>query len=505
MLNIDQPINKSSIIKVIGVGGGGSNAVNHMFRQGIEGVDFMICNTDIQAIELSEVPVKIQLGEEGHGAGSKPEVGKQAAELSIEKIKEILEKNTKMLFITAGMGGGTGTGAAPVIAETARSMDILTVGIVTMPFTFEGRRRKLQAQKGMEELRKHVDALLVINNDKLMEIHGDLKMTQAFQEADDVLTIAAKGIAEVVTRAGIINVDFEDIKTVIQNSGTAIMGSASAEGEDRAIRAAEEALASPLLNDNKIEGAENILLNITYHEDEISTDEVDDITQFIQKEAGHNAEVIWGLGQDPNLGSQINVTVIATGFKSYNGSIEKKGEKTITKLYDETENETKDEVSKGGKILYTLEGGKDHPVKDLPSSGESSLPKEKETKQTDIFVEEPEIDLENISEPTLISKKSSTEKVAETPLETKEMEELRQGLGKTSRERIKRLRDISIQLKTPQDIDEIERVPAYQRKKVELEEVKYSDDSQVSRYTLNTNEDAPEISESNPYIHDNVD
>ena len=254
-MKFDLPKDQSSIIKVVGVGGGGSNAVNHMYNQGITGVDFIICNTDAQALELSPIVNKIQLGTtltEGLGAGANPEVGKNAAIEDIESLKKILETNTKMVFVTAGMGGGTGTGAAPVIAEAARELGILTVGIVSVPFSFEGRKRKQQADAGLEELRKHVDTLLIINNDKLREMHGNLKMSEAFSKADNILTVAAKGIAEIITVAGYINVDFEDVRTVMSDGGTAIMGSATAEGENRAIKAVSEALSSPLLNDNDI-------------------------------------------------------------------------------------------------------------------------------------------------------------------------------------------------------------------------------------------------------------
>jgi cell division protein FtsZ len=314
MIKFDMPKNQSSIIKVLGVGGGGSNAVNHMFRQGIRGVDFIICNTDAQAMEISPVPTRIQLGDRGLGAGSIPAVGKEAAKQKIDEIREILEKNTQMLFITAGMGGGTGTGAAPVIASIAKELNILTVGIVTLPFAFEGRRRRQQAEEGIRELRQYVDTLLIICNDKIRELHGDLKLSSAFGKADDVLTTAAKGIAEIITVTGYINVDFEDVKTVMKNSGKAIMGCAQAEGENRAMEAVKMALASPLLNDNEIEGASNVLLYITSGEEEISMDEVTEITDYIQKEARSQAEIIWGNGYDESLGKKINITLIATGF-----------------------------------------------------------------------------------------------------------------------------------------------------------------------------------------------
>jgi cell division protein FtsZ len=317
MIKFDMPKNQSSIIKVIGVGGGGSNAVNHMFRQGIKGVDFIICNTDAQAMESSPVPTKIQLGEKGLGAGSIPSVGKQAASQKTDQIREILEKNTQMLFITAGMGGGTGTGAAPVIASIAKELGILTVGIVTIPFAFEGKKRRLQAEEGIIELRKYVDTLLIICNDKLRELCGDLKLSVAFDKADDVLTTAAKGIAEIITVTGYINVDFEDVRTVMSDSGKAIMGCALAEGENRALEAVKAALSSPLLNDNEIEGASNVLLYITSGLEEISMDEVTEITDYIQQEARSQAEIIWGNGYDESLGNKISITLIATGFEAH--------------------------------------------------------------------------------------------------------------------------------------------------------------------------------------------
>ena len=309
MLKFDLPKNQSSIIKVIGIGGGGSNAVNHMFEQGIQGVDFIICNTDNQALEASSIPTKIQLGQRGLGAGSIPDVGRESAMENIADIQQLLEKNTKMLFITAGMGGGTGTGAAPVIAKAAQDMGILTVGIVTIPFSFEGRKRKIQADAGIQELRQHVDSLLIICNDKLREVHGDLKLSEAFEKADSILSVAAKGIAEIITVTGYINVDFEDVKTVMQNSGTAIMGSAIAEGENRATKAVEEAMSSPLLNNNQIKGSNNILLYLASGAEELTMDEVTEITDFIQDAAGSNAEIIWGNGIDESLGNNISITL----------------------------------------------------------------------------------------------------------------------------------------------------------------------------------------------------
>lgn len=313
----DLPKNKSNVIKVIGVGGGGSNAINHMFQAGINGVDFVICNTDAQALQNSAVPNKIQLGvslTEGLGAGANPDVGEQAALESMEDLKAMLDNNTKMAFITAGMGGGTGTGAAPVIAKIAKEMDVLTVGIVTMPFQFEGAMRNKQAQIGIEKLRANVDSLIVINNNKLREVYGNLGFKAGFSKADEVLATAARGIAEVITHHYTQNIDLRDAKTVLSNSGTAIMGSSAASGSSRATEAIMKALDSPLLNDNKINGAKNVLLLIVSGSQEITIDEIGEINDHIQIEAGHGANIIMGVGEDESLGEAIAVTVIATGF-----------------------------------------------------------------------------------------------------------------------------------------------------------------------------------------------
>ena len=317
--SFDLPKNRSNVIKVIGVGGGGSNAINYMFQQGINGVDFVICNTDAQALQESPVPIKIQLGAtltEGLGAGANPEVGAKAAEESLETLKALLETQTKMIFITAGMGGGTGTGAAPILARMAKQMDILTVGIVTMPFQFEGKLRLDQAQKGLDNLRQEVDSLIVINNNKLREVYGNLGFKSGFAKADEVLATAARGIAEVITHHYTQNIDLKDAKTVLTNSGTAIMGSSLASGANRAQEAIVNALDSPLLNDNKIKGCKNVLLLIVSGTEEITIDEIGEINDFIQDEAGHNANIIMGVGEDENLGTAISVTVIATGFNA---------------------------------------------------------------------------------------------------------------------------------------------------------------------------------------------
>lgn len=318
-ISFDLPKNQSNVIKVIGVGGGGSNAINHMFSQGIKGVDFVICNTDAQALENSPVPVKIQLGmslTEGLGAGANPKIGEQSAVESFEEIKNMLSTNTKMIFITAGMGGGTGTGAAPIIAKMAKEMDILTVGIVTIPFQFEGKIRNDQAQIGVENLRQNVDSLVVINNNKLREVYGNLGFKAGFSKADEVLATAARGIAEVITHHYTQNIDLRDAKTVLSNSGTAIMGSANATGDNRAQIAISKALDSPLLNDNKIRGAKNVLLLIVSGSEEITIDEIGEISDYIQDEAGHSANIIMGVGEDESLEGSISITVIATGFNA---------------------------------------------------------------------------------------------------------------------------------------------------------------------------------------------
>ncbi len=377
-ISFDLPKNQSNVIKVIGVGGGGSNAINHMFQQGIKGVDFVICNTDAQALENSPIPNKIQLGvslTEGLGAGANPEVGEQSAVESYEEIKTMLDTNTKMIFITAGMGGGTGTGAAPIIAKMAKELDILTVGIVTIPFQFEGRMRNEQAQLGVERLRAHVDSLIVINNNKLREVYGNLGFKAGFSKADEVLATASRGIAEVITHHYTQNIDLRDAKTVLSNSGTAIMGSANASGNKRAHDAIVKALDSPLLNDNKITGAKNVLLLIVSGREEITIDEIGEINDHIQQEAGHGANIIMGVGEDESLEDAISVTVIATGF-----DVEQQDEIVNT--------ETK-------KIIHTLEDEQRATTQDLTpkSTGNvtpilSPLPKKEEKEEPSIIKHE---------------------------------------------------------------------------------------------------------------------
>ena len=516
----DLPKSQSSIIKVIGIGGGGSNAVNHMFRQGIEGVDFIVCNTDEQALDMSPVPVKVQIGAsltEGRGAGSIPAVGKNAAIENIDQLKSLLEKNTKMLFITAGMGGGTGTGAAPVIAATAKEMGILTVAIVTIPFAFEGRKRKQQADEGIKELRKNVDTLLVICNDKLRELYGNLCLSEAFSKADNILTTAAKGIAEIITVPGYINVDFEDVKTVMKNSGVAIMGSGFAEGENRSVKAVEMALSSPLLNDNQIKGASNILLYIASGSEEIRMDEVTEITEFIQNESGSTAEIIWGNGTDESLGKMIGVTLIATGFDS-SGSYDytattRQVEKTIMPLNQEmvkepvTPQNFDDNVDYNDFVLTT-------------KNGEISL-EVKEEIQTEIplFQNDPVVKKEEVKpEVEMVSTPLNETFIEVKPVEEKEIPKVQPVYDATtlteadtetqrrSQERIKRLRELSTKIKTTQGLTEMEKEPAYLRKNVVLSSVTPSSESNISRYSLNENdENKGELKTNNSYLHDKPD
>jgi len=483
-VKFDLPKDQASIIKVIGVGGGGSNAVNHMFRQGIRGVDFIICNTDQQALDSSPIPTKIQLGStltEGRGAGSIPEVGKNAAIENIDDLKTILANNTKMVFVTAGMGGGTGTGAAPVIAATAKEMGILTVGIVTIPFGFEGKKRRQQAEDGLNELRKAVDTVLVISNDKLREIFGNLSLNAAFAQADNVLTTAAKGIAEIITVTGYINVDFADVHTVMSNGGAAIMGSSMAEGENRAMRAVETALASPLLNDNRITGAKHILINITGGAKEVMMDEIGEIIEHVQDEAGSTANVIFGTGYDETLGDKICVTLIATGFPVGQEEAERRiieMEKTAANMPQVAE-VVKAPAPEPAKVTAertsTVDFGKRDFDEDLFIKGADDRPELNFTITTKEEVpEEKDIDEENM---------------------------------RRSRERLDNLKNLSLKIKSPQSVSDLESVPAFRRRNVRLDAVTPSNENNVSRYTLTENPDDKklEIRPNNSFLHDNVD
>jgi cell division protein FtsZ len=518
VMEFDLPKDSSSIIKVIGIGGGGGNAVNHMYNLGIKGVDFVICNTDQQALDISPVPLKIQLGQsltEGRGAGAIPEIGKNAAIENIEDIKEILSKNTKMVFITAGMGGGTGTGAAPVIARIAKEMDILTVGIVTVPFAFEGRKRKLQAEEGLEELRQNVDTLLIINNDRLREMFGNLSLGNAFAQADDVLATAAKGIAEVISVTGMINVDFNDVSTVMKDSGVAIMGSAEATGENRAIEAVKNALASPLLNDNDIAGAKYVLLNITYGNKEILMDEIGDITDFIQDEAGSTADVIWGHGFDESLGDAICITVIATGFNSAPVTgFEKAPEKKVVSLEDDTVPTMISQPIESPTQVNQLDKKED--VVEEETTEQTDEPflivKEETTQQTEInwsFSSEPKAEEKKEEEVIKHYLTDDMEEKAEmTDVEPKAVLSPEEQAMK-AKERMERIQSYTSKLKSAEGIDDLEKEPAFKRKKIEFDDVPHSSEENMSKFTLSEEEDNGErkieLKQNNSFLHDNVD
>lgn len=510
-MKFDLPQDSQSIIKVIGVGGGGSNAVNHMFRQGIKGVDFVVCNSDQQALDNSPVPAKIQLGlalTQGLGAGSLPEVGKNAAMEALDNVKEALA-DTKMVFITAGMGGGTGTGAAPVIAAAAKELGILTVGIVTIPFAFEGRKRKNQAQEGLEELRKSVDTLLVINNDKLREMYGNLSLANAFAEADNVLTTAAKGISEVITVSGLINVDFNDVSTVMSNGGTAIMGYAEAEGEDRAIKVVEEALACPLLNENDIHGASQVLLYITSGSKEVTMDEVGEISDYIQEEAGSTANIIFGVGFDEELGEKIRAIVIATGFEGTNTipGVRQQREKKILSLDEQvTEQSVTVENTPVSKVETKSENSVEEPylkTKDeTPVSEEKSFTLPFETEAPEAATEQDSTE-KKVHILDLDDNVTSSNHEEETLKSSADVE--REEQEKRARERVMRLKEFSFPKKAS-SIREMENEPAYIRRNIPLDDVPHSSENNVSRYTLSEGEDKKtEIRPNNSFLHDNVD
>ncbi|WP_316736128.1 cell division protein FtsZ [Pedobacter aquatilis] len=533
---------KSSIIKVIGVGGGGGNAVNHMYLSGITGVDFIICNTDAQALESSPIPNKVQLGAsltEGMGAGSIPEVGKNSAIENIDDIKAMLGSTTKMLFITAGMGGGTGTGASPIIAKAAKELDILTVAIITTPFSFEGKRRRLQADEGLEELKKYVDSYLVISNDRLREIFGNLTLGSAFGQADDILTTAAKGIAEIITVPGYINVDFKDVRTVMKDSGVAIMGSHASEGEDRALQAVEGALASPLLKDNEIEGARYILLNISSGMREVTMDEVSVITDYIQEKAGLSADLIWGNCTDETLEDKLSVTIIATGFQTSEERVhEEKNKKKISLLTPE-EAPLVRPVEPVNSFIQPKAAPVEEPVMKLKEEApqadlfggmfnKSEAPKyqepENEIVRHTLIEEEPQAEAPSEQGFEFEIKLAETEYVFETPvaevprmpepepelpvvgLDDNQNDESVEEQLKKSKERIMRLKDLSMKLRTTNGLQELENEPAYKRKQMQLQQVQHSSESQVSRFTLSNDQDGgTEIRPNNSFLHDNVD
>lgn len=546
-MKFDLPTEQSSIIKVIGVGGGGSNAVNHMYRQGIKGVDFIICNTDHQALDMSPVPTKIQLGQsltDGRGAGSIPDVGMNAAIENLEDINDILSCNTKMVFVTAGMGGGTGTGAAPVIAQAAKDMGILTVGIVTVPFTFEGRKRRNQAESGIEKMRQAVDTLLVINNDKLREMFGNLTLVNAFENADDVLAIAAKGIAEVISVTGQINVDFNDVNTVMKDSGVAIMGSAEADGEDRAVKCVESALNSPLLNDNNIQGATYVLLNITYGSKAVLMDEISDITDYIQEEAGDTADVIWGHGFDEELGEKLCVTIIATGFKSapHTGlpiketfkkhDLDDERPTIITKQIDSPiiSPVNQDVKSNDDEIESNVEKSQDqNPIKRyILEDDSSSVSDENDPKiepvQEESFVKSSTETIINDGKVRFLLEEDDCDEVEEINISNadSDVEENNYFESKTktdeksiepkeiSQSRLDRIKKATQKLRSPLGLNEMENEPAYKRRNIELDDVKQSSDPSISRYTLWESDDEngdkqTGLSDNNSFLHDNVD
>lgn len=509
------PKHHKSIIKVIGVGGGGSNAVTHMFNQGIRDVEFVVCNTDAQALKASPVPNKLQIGTsstEGLGAGANPDVGRQAALESKEQIREVLANDTKMVFITAGMGGGTGTGAAPVIARIAKEMDLLTVGIVTAPFSWEGRKKTTAANNGIAELKQNCDTVLVILNDKLREIHGNLPISKAFGEADNVLTTGAKGIAEIITVPGYVNVDFMDVQTVMKGAGAAVMGSAMAEGEGRALRAAEMAISSPLLNNRDIHGAKKILLSIVSGEEaELQMDELGEITEYIQEKAGDEAEVIFGHGIDQSLEQNISVTVIATGFEAteVNSSL---GEpkKTVIDLETNREIAQKEESDSFSEQSQTTLF--DVSKMDTTKEPQSEAREEEEDKE-----EEPTSGYRFLSQlankyqiEELPSASQDSEEERNSSLDNDFMEERNQNFLELKRRRLqeqRRLREEKLRGSSSDhlhgdDFKEKLDVPAYQRKQVRLNDVKPSNERNVSRYNLN---DDDEIMGDNKFLHDNVD
>jgi len=502
LLPFEIPSNKSSIIKVIGVGGGGSNAVNHMFKQGIKGVDFIVCNTDAQALAKSPVEKRIQLGitlTEGLGAGNRPECGRESAVESLELLQIELQNNTKMVFITAGMGGGTGTGAAPVIAALAKELGILTVGIVTIPFRYEGKKRINQAIEGIKEMSKYVDSLLIVNNEKIREMYGDLNAAIAFGMADDVLTVAAKGIAEIITKDGHINVDFADVKTVMTNSGVALMGSGEAEGENRAEDAVKSALNSPLLNNNDIVGAKDILLNITSGTKYATMDEIGYINEFVQEASGNNADLIWGASTDETLGEKIKITIIATGFAT----------KDIPEIYSFQNIQTTDD-----KKLEYIDQNKDIPfIIQKPVENEDKKFKLNDTKE-DIYKNsflDSDLDFkENVG-----SNSISLKRIPENPKELYAIENETSVVYKNELENdnFTQLKQKTTTVITKQisssdfykNVDEYESTPAYLRNKILTDLNKKTDPKEISRYTLTGSGSDTKVSENNPYLHDNVD
>ncbi len=491
--SFDLPKQTNSIIKVLGVGGGGSNAVSHMHDQGIKDVEFVICNTDMQALKSSHVPNKVQLGAhltEGLGAGANPEKGKEAALESKEQIRELLSSGTKMAFITAGMGGGTGTGAAPIIAEVAQDLDILTVGIVTVPFLFEGNKKKENAELGIAEMKKYCDTVLVILNDRLREIYGNLSIREAFAQADNVLANAAKSIAEIITVTSEVNVDFEDVKTVMMRSGAAVMGSSTTNGDGRALRAAEEALTSPLLNNTSIHGAKRILLSIRFGEEaELSMDELTEITDYIQEEAGDDADLIFGQGLDPTLGDQLCVTVIATGFSEMGQAI-RKPERTLIDM-------------DSGSVIE--EEGRIEEETETQAEEDSFFETEEQEEETYELDPQPEVQkITKVQKPFTF--KESERKVEEendyrgiNPANS--ADRLREEAERRSSS-ISAKKSRGSQNLDPEEFKERLEKPAYERKQLMFFQIPDNSRSEMSRFKLN---DDDELLGDNKFLHDNVD
>lgn len=544
IFQFELPKEQSSIIKVFGVGGGGSNAVNHMYDQGIIGVNFVVLNTDAQALDMSPIPNKIQLGPastQGLGAGARPEVGERAAEESTDAIRELLSMNTKMVFVTAGMGGGTGTGAAPVVARIAREMGILTVGIVTTPFWFEGKSRYNSATEGIKKLRDEVDTLLIINNDKIREMYGNLKRSEAFGHANNILTTAAKAISEIITVPGEINVDFADVQTVMKNGGSAIMGCATAEGSDRAITSVRAALNSPLLNDSEIRGARKVLVNITTGAQQVTMDEIGEIMEYVQEAAG-STDIILGTCDDVNLGEKLSVTVIATGFEV--GNKQAYAEPVVKKVYELTEKSMEPEVT---QITVTPPVAKDEPAVTI----QIEQP-EADIQPVSLFAETtPEIGLFSISESattenevvenTIEFEVSREEQIiTETPSLTEETVTLSeatssepapkpeddfivykvktyetnetisvtpQDMEKELEDRKKVLAGLSYKISSRQHLTDLENEPAYKRKGMNLtDDNNYSTNNEMSRYSVSNDAmGRPEVGQKNTFLHDNVD
>lgn len=526
-LVFDLPKARPNIIKVIGVGGAGGNAVNHMYTLGIKDVDFLVTNTDYQALEKSAVPHRIQLGPsltEGRGAGNQPEIGRNAAIENIEDVKVHLGKETRMVFVTAGMGGGTGTGAAPVIAQACREMGILTVGIVTLPFNFEGRKRREQAERGLDEMRQHCDTTLVISNDKVREIYGNLAFDKAFARADDVLATAAKGIAEIITVEGYVNVDFADVKNVLEASGKAVMGSAVAEGEGRALRAVEEALASPLLSDNDITGARSILLNISSGAEQITLDEIGEINDYVQDIAGGDTDIIWGNCTDESLENGIRVTVIATGFAG--------GQQLGRKVMSLADEKPAAVAPASPMPVNTVRDGRELTIHTLdnqvapaaPVAAEPEAPVQPQLFEMELKVKqeapapapqavpvnEPKVVkplYENFEDPSNINTIDVAENtVAEAEVEPRNFNDM---LSK-SLQRIQTLRSMnSVRRVDANELEMLEKQPAYMRRGVDLDPVAHSSEPTVSRYTLSNQQGEenkrPEIRPNNSFLHDNVD